>query len=59
MYYTANQFVDYSTSQVLQMIGRAGRPQFDKTATAVIMTKQNHKDKYESLVEGTQLIESQ
>ena len=30
---------EYSSAQILQMIGRAGRPQFDKTATAVIMTK--------------------
>lgn len=30
----------YSSSTVLQMIGRAGRPQFDTTATAVIMTSQ-------------------
>lgn len=30
----------YSASTILQMIGRAGRPQFDSTATAVIMTSQ-------------------
>jgi replicative superfamily II helicase len=40
MCYSTNQaYIDYSTSQILQMIGRAGRPQFDKSATAVIMTK--------------------
>jgi replicative superfamily II helicase len=32
------RFVDIDTSQVLQMIGRAGRPQFDSSGVAVIMT---------------------
>ncbi len=41
------------------MIGRAGRPQFDTSGTAVIMTKLKHKEKYESLVEGNHCIESQ
>ena len=30
---------EYSSTQVLQMIGRAGRPQFDIEATAIIMTQ--------------------
>ncbi|XP_037800665.1 probable ATP-dependent DNA helicase HFM1 [Penaeus monodon] len=34
---------EYSTGQILQMIGRAGRPQFDRHATAVIMTKRQLK----------------
>ncbi|XP_061171634.1 probable ATP-dependent DNA helicase HFM1 [Saccostrea echinata] len=57
-YYNLGVHVEYSDTQILQMIGRAGRPQFDTTATAVIMTKNHTKDKYESLVNGTQLIES-
>jgi ATP-dependent DNA helicase HFM1/MER3 len=57
-YSTDHSFIDYSTSQILQMIGRAGRPQFDKTATSVIMTKIGDKMKYETLLEGSQLIES-
>lgn len=28
------------------MVGRAGRPQFDKTANAVVMTKQSDKVHY-------------
>lgn len=39
MQYVNSGFVEYGESQVLQMIGRAGRPQFDTSATAVIMTK--------------------
>ncbi|XP_078310394.1 putative ATP-dependent DNA helicase HFM1 isoform X2 [Crassostrea virginica] len=57
-YYNLGVHVEYSDTQILQMIGRAGRPQFDTTATAVIMTKNQTKEKYESLVNGTQLIES-
>lgn len=41
------------------MIGRAGRPQFDTSATAVIMTKHTDRLQYETLIEGDQLIESQ
>lgn len=29
---------EYSELDILQMIGRAGRPQFDREGTAVIMT---------------------
>lgn len=57
-HYTRNGFEEYTESEILQMIGRAGRPQFDTTATAVIMTKQVHQHKYERLVGGKQLIES-
>ncbi|XP_041348113.1 probable ATP-dependent DNA helicase HFM1 [Gigantopelta aegis] len=58
MFYNMGVPTEYSDTQVLQMIGRAGRPQFDKSATAVIMTKASTKSKYESLMNGTQLIES-
>lgn len=43
MHYIAGMFQECSESQVLQMIGRAGRPQFDTTATAVIMTRNSTK----------------
>lgn len=57
-HYTRNGFEEYSETEVLQMIGRAGRPQFDTTATAVIMTKRHHEQKYERLAAGKQIIES-
>ncbi|RUS86869.1 hypothetical protein EGW08_005348, partial [Elysia chlorotica] len=38
-FYNMGMVQEYSNMQVLQMIGRAGRPQFDTSATAVIMTK--------------------
>ena len=40
------------------MLGRAGRPQFDSTAVAVIITKQEKVSKYEKLVSGQELLES-
>ncbi|KAK3095140.1 hypothetical protein FSP39_010742 [Pinctada imbricata] len=58
VHYNMGVHVAYSDSEILQMIGRAGRPQFDTSATAVIMTKSQDKYKYDSLVNGTQLIES-
>ncbi|KAK3731251.1 hypothetical protein RRG08_025794 [Elysia crispata] len=57
-FYNMGMVQEYSNMQVLQMIGRAGRPQFDTSATAVIMTKVQLKAKYSTLVNGTQLIES-
>lgn len=66
--YNLGKIEDYPEAQVLQMIGRAGRPQFDdrgqdpgwgRTAgTAVIMTRASTKAKYESLVSGLEHIES-
>lgn len=58
MHYIGGMFQECSESQILQMIGRAGRPQFDTTATAVIMTRNSTKAKYEALLSGNQLIES-
>lgn len=40
------------------MVGRAGRPQFDRSATAVILTTQEKKKFYEELTSGTRPIES-
>ena len=57
-HYTSAGFEEYSESEILQMIGQAGRPQFDTSVTAVIMTKSNLQMKYERLVGGRQVIES-
>ncbi|CAB4028021.1 probable ATP-dependent DNA helicase HFM1 [Paramuricea clavata] len=58
MQYVKGVFEEYAESQILQMTGRAGRPQFDDSATAVIMTKYSNKMKYEAIIGGTQNIES-
>jgi replicative superfamily II helicase len=52
-------YTEYDKGECLQMIGRAGRPQFESTsATAVIMTKQEHVSRYQGLASGRQAIES-
>ncbi|XP_035525900.1 probable ATP-dependent DNA helicase HFM1 [Morone saxatilis] len=58
MQYVAGSCEEYSEADLLQMIGRAGRPQFDTSATAVIMTKSQTKDKYMNLMNGMEIIES-
>ncbi|CAH3171720.1 unnamed protein product [Porites lobata] len=57
-HYVMGVFQEYSETQILQMIGRAGRPQFDTSATAVILTTSANKEKYTGLLEGTQKLES-
>ncbi|XP_038054687.1 probable ATP-dependent DNA helicase HFM1 [Patiria miniata] len=57
-HYVSGMYCEYTETQILQMIGRAGRPQFDTTATAVIMTKHDSKRKYEALLNGADDIES-
>ncbi|KAF6109034.1 helicase for meiosis 1 [Phyllostomus discolor] len=51
-------FEEYSETDVLQMIGRAGRPQFDTTATAVIMTRLSTKEKYIQMLACSDTVES-
>nr|XP_060627567.1 probable ATP-dependent DNA helicase HFM1 [Anolis sagrei ordinatus] len=58
MHYAGGMFQEYSETDILQMIGRAGRPQFDTTATAVIMTRLSTRDKYVQMLNGTDTIES-
>lgn len=38
--------------QVLQMVGRAGRPQFDNEGVAVIMTSKDSIRRYQSMMTG-------
>jgi len=38
-----SRYVDYPVTDVLQMMGRAGRPQFDKEGVAVIMCEESKK----------------
>jgi len=49
---------EYGDLEVMQMLGRAGRPQFDTSAVAVIITKQEKVKRYEKLVSGEELLES-
>ncbi|XP_032342961.1 probable ATP-dependent DNA helicase HFM1 isoform X2 [Camelus ferus] len=58
MHYSGGVFEEYSETDILQMIGRAGRPQFDTTATAVIMTRLSTKEKYSQMLACSDTIES-
>ncbi|NXP47631.1 HFM1 helicase, partial [Heliornis fulica] len=58
MHYVGGVFQEYSETDILQMIGRAGRPQFDTTATAVIMTRWSTRMKYIQMLNGADTIES-
>ncbi|RPA76339.1 putative DEAD/DEAH box DNA helicase [Ascobolus immersus RN42] len=49
---------EYVDLEVMQMLGRAGRPQFDDSGVAVIMTRSENKAKYEKLVTGHEKLES-
>lgn len=49
---------EYSDLEMMQMLGRAGRPQFDDSATAVILTRKERVAHYERLVSGSESLES-
>lgn len=44
--------------EVMQMLGRAGRPQFHDSATAIILTRASNKTRYEKMVSGQEILES-
>ncbi|KAJ5898809.1 hypothetical protein N7495_003553 [Penicillium taxi] len=52
------QCKEYSDLEMMQMLGRAGRPQFDDSAVAVILTKRERVSRYEKLVSGSESLES-
>ncbi|GAA5906230.1 hypothetical protein JCM8208_000668 [Rhodotorula glutinis] len=52
------QSKEYSDLEVLQMIGRAGRPQFDTTGIACIMTEKALEGKYGNLLNAQNMLES-
>ncbi|KAF5277171.1 hypothetical protein FQR65_LT03877 [Abscondita terminalis] len=57
-HYCNGEYRDYSESMMLQMVGRAGRPQFDTSATAVILTTASDKHKFENMVGDLHPVES-
>lgn len=56
--WSMNGAQEYSTLDILQMIGRAGRPQFETKGCALILTDDSSHDKYENLLKGTAMLES-
>ena len=49
---------EYSDLEVMQMLGRAGRPQFDDSAIAIIMTRLDKAQRYKMMVSGQEILES-
>ena len=58
MGYQSGKFAEYDEFELMQMIGRAGRPQFDTSATAIILTRAENREKYLNLESGRQAVES-
>jgi ATP-dependent DNA helicase HFM1/MER3 len=56
--FTDDQLKEYSDLEVMQMLGRAGRPQFDNSATAIILTRSANRDRYQKMVSGQEVLES-
>jgi ATP-dependent DNA helicase HFM1/MER3 len=51
-------FKELNQLLLLQMIGRAGRPQFDDSGVAVIMTQNSTVDLYDNMINNKQDVES-
>jgi len=59
-YYDAKvkRYVDFPITDVLQMIGRAGRPQFDSDAKAVVLVEESKKNFYLNFLHNPFPVES-
>ena len=55
---TSHTYVDYPLTDVMQMIGRAGRPQFDTSAKAVLLVKDSKKTFYKKFLYESFPLES-
>ncbi|KAF8643832.1 hypothetical protein AX16_008849 [Volvariella volvacea WC 439] len=53
-----NASVEYSDLDVMQMLGRAGRPQFDTEGIALILCETALEGKYQALIQGVTTLES-
>ncbi|KAK0567856.1 ATP-dependent DNA helicase MER3 [Tilletia horrida] len=56
--YATGGWSEISDLDFVQMIGRAGRPQFDSEGVAVVMTENDQKQHYMDLASGNTVIES-
>lgn len=56
--YQESQLVEYSEMEIMQMLGRAGRPQYEDSAFALILTRTENKERYEVLGSGQEVLES-
>ncbi|KAJ3029022.1 UNVERIFIED_CONTAM: Sec63 [Siphonaria sp. JEL0065] len=56
--YRDTGYAEYSEMDLMQMMGRAGRPQFDDSGVVVIMTTMDKVQRYDNMVSGKEIIES-
>ncbi|OIW25384.1 P-loop containing nucleoside triphosphate hydrolase protein [Coniochaeta ligniaria NRRL 30616] len=56
--YQNDSIHELSDLEVMQMLGRAGRPQFDDSANALILTSSDQKERYDKMVSGKEILES-
>ncbi|KAJ1721515.1 ATP-dependent DNA helicase MER3 [Coemansia erecta] len=56
--YAEGDYTEYSMSEILQFVGRAGRPQFGSSGKAVILTDSTMVGKYQAMVSGQDVLES-
>lgn len=55
---SGNGYQEIDALSLTQMLGRAGRPGFDTSGTAVIMTDKKSKQKFERLASSLEVVES-
>ncbi|QRV87986.1 DEAD/DEAH box helicase [Ceratobasidium sp. AG-Ba] len=58
MQWAGNGWAEYSAQDIMQMLGRAGRPQFDREGVAIIMCEKQLEAKYSLLSIGGSHLES-
>jgi ATP-dependent DNA helicase HFM1/MER3 len=56
--YDKGEYKEYPRAAILQMIGRAGRPQFDDRGVGVIMCERHRVATYQQLASGLDAVES-
>ena len=49
---------EYSDLEIMQMLGRAGRPQYERSACAAILTREDKVVRYQNILSGHDLLES-
>ncbi|TDL24911.1 P-loop containing nucleoside triphosphate hydrolase protein [Rickenella mellea] len=53
-----NAWQEYSDLDIIQMMGRAGRPQFDQEGVSLILCESELESKYKNLAQGKTMLES-
>lgn len=56
--YVDGSISELSDLEFMQMLGRAGRPQFGNSGVAVVLTRARNKQHYEDMGSGQQILES-